>query len=96
MFSNYLTGLSPATRTQSDPRADASANVVAESWEMFVSDLVARLPGSSSTPLPEISAPTESFRSPGYPRLQSIVDRNYSPIGEVAGTRVFARRSHDG
>ena len=44
VFSNYLTGLSPATRTQSDPGADASANVVGESWEMFVSDLSTRLP----------------------------------------------------
>ena len=39
VFSNYQTGLSPATRTQTDPGADSSANVVGPSWEMFAADL---------------------------------------------------------
>ena len=95
VFSNYLTGLSPATRTQSDPRADTSANVVSESWEMFVSDLVARLPRFFVDTSPGDLGAYGKFPLSRYPRLQAIVDRNYSPIGEVAGTRVFVRRSQD-
>jgi 4-amino-4-deoxy-L-arabinose transferase-like glycosyltransferase len=92
VFSNYLTGLSPATRTQSDPNADASANVVGESWEMFVADLGDRLPRLFVDTSPGNLGAYGKFPLSRFPRLQAIVDRNYSPIGEVAGTRVFARR----
>jgi hypothetical protein len=95
VFSNYLTGLSPATRTQSDPRADSSANVVAESWEMFVADLLARHPRLFVDTSPGDLGAYGKFPLSRYPRLQAIVDRNYSPIGEVAGTRVFIRRTED-
>jgi 4-amino-4-deoxy-L-arabinose transferase-like glycosyltransferase len=92
VFSNYLTGLSPATRTQSDPQADASANVVGESWEMFVTDLEDRLPQLFVDTSPGNLGAYGKFPLSRFPRLQAIVDRNYSPIGEIAGTRVFARR----
>jgi 4-amino-4-deoxy-L-arabinose transferase-like glycosyltransferase len=92
VFSNYLTGLSPATRTQSDPQADASANVVGESWEMFVTDLEDRLPQLFVDTSPGNLGAYGKFPLSRFPRLQSIVDRNYSPIGDIAGTRVFARR----
>ena len=92
VFSNYLTGLSPATRTQSDPSADASANVVAESWEMFVADLNSRLPEIFVDTSPGNLGAYGKFPLSRFPRLQAIVDRNYSPIGEVGGTRIFVRR----
>jgi 4-amino-4-deoxy-L-arabinose transferase-like glycosyltransferase len=92
VFSNYLTGLSPATRTQSDPNADAAANVVGESWEMFVTDLGSRLPRLFVDTSPGNLGAYGKFPLSRFPRLQAIVDRNYAPIGEVAGARVFARR----
>ena len=92
VFSNYLTGLSPATRTQSDPGADASANVVGESWAMFVSDLSTRLPALFVDTSPGNLGAYGKFPLTRYPRLQAIVDRNYALVGEVAGARVFARR----
>ncbi len=92
VFSNYLTGLSPATRTQSDPAADASANVVSESWEMFVSDLSSRLPSLFVDTSPGNLGAYGKFPVARYPRLASIVDRNYALLGEVAGARVFVRR----
>jgi 4-amino-4-deoxy-L-arabinose transferase-like glycosyltransferase len=92
VFSNYLTGLSPATRTQSDPSADASANVVAESWEMFVADLNSRLPKIFVDTSPGNLGAYGKFPLSRFPRLEAIVDRNYSPIGEVGGTRIFVRR----
>jgi hypothetical protein len=92
VFSNYLTGLSPATRSQSDPSADASANVVAESWEMFVTDLNSRLPEIFVDTSPGNLGAYGKFPLSRFPRLQAIVDRHYSPIGEVGGTRIFVRR----
>jgi 4-amino-4-deoxy-L-arabinose transferase-like glycosyltransferase len=92
LFSNYLTGLSPATRTQSDRGADASANVVGESWAMFVSDLSTRLPALFVDTSPGNLGAYGKFPLTRYPRLQAIVDRNYALVGEVAGARVFARR----
>ncbi len=92
VFSNYLTGLSPATRSQSDPHADASANVVAESWEMFVADLACRLPLLFVDSSPGNLGAYGKFPLSRFPRLQAIVDRNYAPIAEVAGTRIFVRR----
>ena len=92
VFSNYLTGLSPATRTQSDPSADASANVVAESWEMFVADLSARAPEIFVDTSPGNLGAYGKFPLSRFPRLQTIVDRKYAPIGEVGGARIFVRR----
>jgi 4-amino-4-deoxy-L-arabinose transferase-like glycosyltransferase len=92
VFSNYLTGLSPATRTQSDPSADASANVVSESWEMFVADLSSRSPEIFVDTSPGNLGAYGKFPLSRFPRLQAIVERNYSPIGEVGGTRIFVRR----
>ncbi|HSY40532.1 MAG TPA: hypothetical protein VLA79_13420, partial [Polyangia bacterium] len=92
VFSNYLTGLSPATRTQSDPSADASANVVAESWEMFLADLNSRQPEIFVDTSPGNLGAYGKFPLARFPRLQAIVDRHYSPIGEVGGARVFVRR----
>jgi hypothetical protein len=92
VFSNYLTGLSPATRTQFDPSADASANIVAESWEMFVADLNSRLPKIFVDTSPGNLGAYGKFPLSRFPRLEAIVDRNYSPIGEVGGTRIFVRR----
>ncbi|HLK92056.1 MAG TPA: glycosyltransferase family 39 protein [Polyangia bacterium] len=92
VFSNYLTGLSPATRTQSDPTADASVNVVSESWEMFVSDLASRLPSLFVDTSPGNLGAYGKFPPARFPRLSAIIDRNYTLVGEVAGARVFARR----
>jgi hypothetical protein len=93
VFSNYLTGLSPATRTQSDPRLDASANVVPQSWEMLVADIAERRPELFVDTSPGNVAAYGKFPLASFPRLKAIVDRDYSPIGEVAGVRVFVSRA---
>jgi 4-amino-4-deoxy-L-arabinose transferase-like glycosyltransferase len=93
VFSNYLTGLSPATRTQSDPRADASANVVAESWDMLETDLASRRPRLFVDTSPGNIGAYGKFPTAHFPRLQRILDRDYAPIGEVAGARILAMRT---
>jgi 4-amino-4-deoxy-L-arabinose transferase-like glycosyltransferase len=93
VFSNYQTGLSPATRTQTDPGADASANVVAESWEMFAEDLAVRRPKILVDTSPGNLAGYGKFPISRYPRLQSIVDQNYALSDDVAGARLYVLRT---
>jgi hypothetical protein len=92
VFSNYLTGMSPATRTQSDPTADSSANVVGESWGMFEADLEERRPRLFVDTSPGNIGSYGKFPPARYPRLKAILDRNYVSIGKVAGAQVFALR----
>jgi hypothetical protein len=93
VFSNYLTGLSPATRTQTDPHADASANVVKEGWDMFETDLLERRPRIFVDTSPGNIAAYGKFPPEHYPRLQAILVRDYVPVGEVAGARILALRA---
>jgi hypothetical protein len=93
VFSNYLTGLSPATRTQSDPRADASANVVRESWDMLASDVAARRPRLFIDTSPGNIGAYGKFPPTKFPRLQAMLDRDYVPIADVAGARIYTRRT---
>ena len=93
VFSNYQTGLSPATRTQTDPGADASANIVAESWEMFAEDLAARRPRIFVDTSPGNLGGYGKFPLSRYPRLQSIVARDYTLSDDVAGARLYLLRT---
>jgi hypothetical protein len=92
VFSNYLTGLSPATRTQSDPSADASANIVPASWDMFVADLSSRRPALFVDLSPGDVAGYGKFPLTRFPRLEKLVASDYRMVGEVAGGRVWRRR----
>jgi 4-amino-4-deoxy-L-arabinose transferase-like glycosyltransferase len=91
-FSNYLTGLSPATRTQSDPTADSSANIVPESWAMFEGDLVARRPRLFVDTSVGNLGFYGKYPPTKYPRLKAILDRDYVSIGRVGGAEVLALR----
>lgn len=93
VFANYLTGLSPATRSQSDPLADATANVVPESWDMLEADLAQRRPRLFVDASPGDVGHYGKFPPARFPRLQAILDRDYRSLGEVAGVRVLQRRN---
>jgi 4-amino-4-deoxy-L-arabinose transferase-like glycosyltransferase len=93
-FSNYLTGLSPATRTQSDPTVDSSANIVAGSWDMFETDIESRRPRLFVDTSPGNIGSYGKFPPKRYPRLKAILDRDYVSIGQVAGAQVFALRGN--
>jgi hypothetical protein len=93
VFSNYMTGLSPATRTQSDPAMDASANIVPQSWDMLLADIAERRPEVFVDTSPGNVAAYGKFPLENFPRLKEVVDRDYSAIGDVAGVRVFVSRA---
>jgi 4-amino-4-deoxy-L-arabinose transferase-like glycosyltransferase len=92
VFSNYMTGLSPATPSQSDPTVDASPNIVPESWDMFEADMAARRPRLFVETSPGNVAAYGKFPPSNFPRLQALLQRDYRPVGEAAGIRLLLRR----
>jgi 4-amino-4-deoxy-L-arabinose transferase-like glycosyltransferase len=92
VFSNYMTGLSPATPSQSDPSVDASPNIVPESWPMFEADLADRRPRLVLDSSPGNVAAYGKFPPSSFPRLQTLLDRDYRLAAEDAGVRLFVRR----
>jgi hypothetical protein len=92
VFSNYMTGLSPATPSQSDPAVDASPNIVPESWDMFEADMAARRPRLFVETSPGNVAAYGKFPPSNFPRLQALLQRDYRPVGEAAGIRLLLRR----
>ena len=92
VFSNYMTGLSPATPSQSDPAVDASPNIVPESWDMFEADIAARRPRLFVETSPGNVAAYGKFPPSNFPRLQALLQRDYRPVGEAAGIRLLLLR----
>jgi hypothetical protein len=92
VFSNYMTGLSPATPSQSDPAVEASPNIVPESWPMFEADVAERRPRVLVDTSPGNVAAYGKFPPSNFPRLQALLDRDYRLVEETAGVRVFVRR----
>jgi hypothetical protein len=92
VFSNYMTGLSPATPSQSDPAVDASPNIVPESWNMFEADIAARRPRLFVETSPGNVAAYGKFPPSNFPRLQALLQRDYRPVGEAAGIRLLLLR----
>jgi 4-amino-4-deoxy-L-arabinose transferase-like glycosyltransferase len=92
VFSNYMTGLSPATPSQSDPSVDASPNIVPASWAMFEADVAERRPRVVVDTSPGNVAAYGKFPPSNFPRLQALLDHDYRPVGETAGVRVFVRQ----
>jgi hypothetical protein len=91
-FANYLTGLSPATSSQTDPNVDATANIVPESWDMLEADLAQRRPRLIVDASPGDIGHYGKFPPARFPRLQAILSHDYRPLGDLAGVRVFERR----
>ena len=91
VFANYLTGLSPATPTQTDPGADSARNVVPQAWDMLEADLAARQPmfivdGSPGNVGFYAKYPPEKF-----PALARVLTCRYQPEDIVAGMRIYRR-----
>jgi 4-amino-4-deoxy-L-arabinose transferase-like glycosyltransferase len=93
VFSNYLTGLSPATATQSDPTVDSSRNVVAASWPMLERDLAERQPRFIVDGSVGDVGRYGKYPPAKFPRLQRALDCGYVPRADVAGMRIYERRT---
>ena len=92
-FANYLTGLSPATATQSDPTVDSSRNVVPEAWDMLEVDLAERAPRFIVDGSPGNVAFYGKYPPARFPRLARVLACAYDAVDEVAGMRIYERRA---
>ncbi len=91
VFSNYTTGMSPATATQSDPTVDSSANIVPEAWDMLETDLIERAPRFVIDGSPGNVASYGKYPPSKFPRLARILACRYDEAAEVSGMRIYER-----
>lgn len=91
VFSNYITGMSPATPSQSDPSVDSSQNTVPVATEMMVADVAARQP----TFFIDASVGNVGFYGKyppaKFPWLAKLLVCQYHPEIDIAGMRIYRR-----
>jgi hypothetical protein len=91
VFSNYITGMSPATPSQTDPLLDSSKNAVPIATDMMVADLAERRP----TFIVDDSAGNVDFYGKyppaKFPWLAKILACRYAPEADIAGMRIYRR-----
>jgi 4-amino-4-deoxy-L-arabinose transferase-like glycosyltransferase len=91
VFANYLTGLSPATATQTDPAIDSSANVVPEAWDMLDDDLRTRRPVFVIDGSPGDVGFYGKYPPAHFPRLARVLACDYDAAADVIGMRIYRR-----
>ncbi|CAN5475254.1 hypothetical protein BH11MYX1_BH11MYX1_36380 [soil metagenome] len=91
VFSNYITGMSPATPSQTDPDLDSSRNAVPVATQMMIADLAQR------EPMFFIDASIGNVGFYGkyppakFPWLAKILACRYAPEVDIAGMRIYRR-----
>jgi hypothetical protein len=91
VFANYLTGLSPATPTQTDPRMDSAKNVVPQAWDMLEADLAERQPMFIVDGSPGNVGFYAKYPPEAFPRLAKILACRYRAETLVDGMRIYQR-----
>lgn len=91
VFANYITGLSPATPSQSDPSIDSSKNSVPIATDMMIADLAARKPTFLVDGSPGDVAFYGKYPPAKFPWLAKILSCDYEPAADVAGMRIYRR-----
>jgi branched-subunit amino acid transport protein AzlD len=92
VFSNYLTGLSPATTTQSDATVDSSRYIVREAWPMLEADLDQRQPRFIVDGSPGNVAFYGKYPPSKFPPLARVLACAYDARADIAGMRIYERR----
>jgi hypothetical protein len=90
-FCNYLTGLSPGTRSEYDPTVDPRRNAVPEAWDDVVSDLESKRPALVIDTAAAGMKSYGKFPVKSFPVLDDYLSTHYRPDGVVEGV-VFYRR----
>ncbi|HEY1814621.1 MAG TPA: hypothetical protein VGG74_19855 [Kofleriaceae bacterium] len=91
VFANYLTGLSPATPSQTDPRTDSAKNVVPQAWDMLEADLAERQPMFIVDGSPGNIGFYAKYPPEEFPRLAKILACRYRAAALVDGMRIYQR-----
>lgn len=90
-FCNYLTGLSPGTPSEYDPRVDPRADAVAGAWDMVVADLDTHRPALVLDTAAASMKSYGKFPVSSFPVLARYLETHYRIEGSVNGV-VFYRR----
>jgi len=93
VFSNYLTGASPATATQTDATVDSSHAIVSEAWMMLDQDLVTRRPRFIVDGSPGNISFYGKYPPAKFPRLARALECGYEAAAEIAGMRIYEARA---
>jgi hypothetical protein len=93
VFSNYLTGASPATATQTDATVDSSRYIVREAWPMLEADLDQRQPRFIVDGSPGNVAFYGKYPPSKFPPLARVLECAYDAQADVAGMRIYERRA---
>ena len=93
MFSNFLTGLSPATATHTDATVDSSRYIVREAWPMLEADLDQRRPRFIVDGSPGDVAFYGKYPPSKFSPLARVIDCAYDARADVAGMRIYERRA---
>jgi hypothetical protein len=92
VFCNYLTGLSPATPSETDPTVDPAADAVAGAWAPLIADLDRRRPTLVlDTSEPHLKA-YGKFPIRRYPALATYMKTHYRRDGDAAGVPLYRRK----
>jgi hypothetical protein len=91
-FCNYLTGLSPGSRSEYDPTVDPRANAVPEAWGMVVRDLDANKPAVIVDTAAGGMKGYGKFPVASFPVLAAYLGEHYERDGEVLGALLYRRR----
>jgi hypothetical protein len=91
-FCNYLTGLSPGSRSELDPTFDARQNAVPGAWDMVVHDLDARRPAVIVDTAAGGMKSYGKFPVAGFPVLAAYLGEHYRADAVVDGAVLYVRR----
>jgi hypothetical protein len=90
-FCNYLTGLSPGSRSELDPTYDSRKNAVPGAWDMVVHDLDANRPAVIVDTAAGKMKSYGKFPVESFPVLASYLRAHYRADGEVDGAVLYRR-----
>jgi hypothetical protein len=93
-FCNYLTGLSPASRSELDPTVDARQNAVPGAWDLVVRDLDAHRPEVIVDTAAGGMKSYGKYPVASFPVLSDYLERNYEAIGSIDGAVLYRRLAH--
>jgi hypothetical protein len=95
-FCNYLTGLSPGSRSELDPTFDSRKLAVSGGWDMVVHDLDAHRPAMIVDTAAGGMKSYGKFPVQSFPVLAAYLADHYRPDGVVGGAVLYQRRDGDG
>jgi hypothetical protein len=91
VFANYITGMSPATPSQTEMTADTSKNAVPIATEMMIHDLADRRPTFFLDASPGNVDFYGKYPPAKFPWLATILACQYAAEADVAGMRIYRR-----